>query len=737
MIHDAPRGGTCLGLAVAGLVVAQWAAPAVAGCPSTAGCPEPAFVGGEPTDDAMAVLLESAAANALGSNGPQIPNLSVGNPSTGSQAATFPCTLLKAIAYTESGWSQFCASPGGTGPTVISFDCGYGVTQVTSGMVTGSMGVLSFDTARVAQEPAYNIGTGAGILAVKWLSTPAVGDNQPTIVEHWYYATWAYNGFAFVNNPNNPDFPSSRPPFNSPSSLSRGSYPYQELVWGYMGYPAGGRWDPLPVTYPSSSAIGTSPGDIPAPSPPHTDPCGGIVVDDLDPGFTFIQGGTAVTEEDGPGYAEHIVAQHPYGIDVPYTVGQWTPDLPATALYALDVYVPASPYSTESAAHFDISFLGGHSVAIVDLSTGVDEWVELAPGQHFKFAAGQRGSLSLSNLSTSPDATWIAWDAVRFRYEGPATGGGAGAGCVSSADCGGDLVCTASTCTSDCVQSGCTVGTCDPFTGLCIEEEAGDDDDTGDGTLPDTDHDGIPNGIEGPDDSDGDGVGNWFDLDSDGDGIPDVVEGFLDSDGDGWPDFLDEDSDGDGMSDWTEAGSDASEPMDTDGDGVPDFLDGDSDGDSISDADERGEDPADPPDTDGDGFEDFRDEDADGDGILDVDEAGPGGAPVDTDGDGAADNIDNDSDADGLSDSWEGSDDSDGDGTADFQDEDSDDDGTPDAVDPDSDGDGVIDIPSVLLTEDPGAAEGLGCGCGQGARRSSSPLAFPLLALAWRSRRRR
>ncbi|MDX9722735.1 MAG: hypothetical protein RBU37_18450 [Myxococcota bacterium] len=159
--------------------------------------------------------------------------------------------------------------------------------------------------------------------------------------------------------------------------------------------------------------------------------------------------------------------------------------------------------------------------------------------------------------------------------------------------------------------------------------------------------------------------------DSDGDGIPDGVEGDADADGDGIPNALDEDSDGDGLGDALEAGELPSSPVDTDADGVPDFLDLDSDGDGLPDALEA---PAGRPvDSDGEGLWDQRDLDSDNDGIPDQEEC-PAGEPVDTDADGIFDHHDEDSDGDGLGDGAElrryGSDprraDSDGDGVDDL-----------------------------------------------------------------------
>ena len=114
----------------------------------------------------------------------------------------------------ESGWRQFCVPDtpadqvGGAARTIISFDCGYGVGQVTSGMHKGE--TPAFDRARVAGDATYNLATGTLILADKWRATNCVGDNQPRTVEDWYVATWAYNGLAFVNNPNNPNYSATR-----------------------------------------------------------------------------------------------------------------------------------------------------------------------------------------------------------------------------------------------------------------------------------------------------------------------------------------------------------------------------------------------------------------------------------------------------------------------------------------------------------------------------------------------
>ena len=563
------------------LVAASAAVPRVAeaGCPSTAGCPQAAVAGTDPSDPDLALLFELAGQNGLGSEAPAYPQLGTGPSGDVDVAATMPCTILKSIGWVESTWNQFC--PGGS--TVISFDCGYGVTQVTSGMSSGSMGPVSFTPSRVAAEADYNIGTGAAILAVKWNAVPVIGDYDPTIAEHWYYAVWAYNGFASSNNPNNPSLPSGRPAYGSPGALSRGSYPYQELVWGLAEYPPGDRWAPLPLTYPDAAAIGSSPGSIASPSPTHVDGCaGGVIVDNQDPEFSFGFGGDETATDPAAGWEGDFFFGAPYDVGSPFVAGTWAPEIPSTGLYAVDVYVPASGAAASTEAAFDIAFHGGHGISFVDQSTDEDGWVELLGGQPLKFLEGTGATVTLSNLTTEGPGATLAWDAVRWRYAGDPGEGGTGDGCQLSSDCSGALVCVADSCVAPCGPSDCPGSSCDAATAVCTDTDPLDDDLLPDGSDDmDTDQDGIPNHLEGPGDADGDGIPNWWDHDSDGDGIEDSEEGTADPDGDGVPAFLDDDSDGDGVLDEDES------TEDTDGDGLPNFLDEDSDGDGIID----GEDP--------------------------------------------------------------------------------------------------------------------------------------------------
>lgn len=198
-----------------------------------------------------------------------VSNIEVGAART-REAAEFPCRLMPAIGMAESSIKQFCDS----GLTVISFDCGFGIMQVTSGAAS---------YPGIEASAAKNVAAGADILAAKWNGNESFGgsfgDSDPKILESWYFATWAYNGFVYSNNPGNPDHPANRPPFNSPASLSRGSYPYQEIVWGYLQFPQEREGEPVfaavDVAYPQNipNQSGLFSVELALPVGAHEDAC--------------------------------------------------------------------------------------------------------------------------------------------------------------------------------------------------------------------------------------------------------------------------------------------------------------------------------------------------------------------------------------------------------------------------------------------------------------------------------
>jgi hypothetical protein len=184
---------------------------------------------------------------------------------------SIPPTLLKAVGWVESGWRQFDSA----GRPLVAPDFGYGIMQITSGMpgafgnVRGSMPPAS--QSSVASDYFYNIAYGAQMLVDKWNSTPRIGNGDCTVIENWYFALWAYNGWGWVNNPNNPRFARVGSPAQNPAT-----YPYQERVLYLVQHPphdvAGNPlWKPVKVTMPSVSVIGNSPHSF-TPASSHSQP---------------------------------------------------------------------------------------------------------------------------------------------------------------------------------------------------------------------------------------------------------------------------------------------------------------------------------------------------------------------------------------------------------------------------------------------------------------------------------
>jgi hypothetical protein len=180
-----------------------------------------------------------------------------------------PPKLLKSIAFIESNlWNASSSTPyRGVGPALVSFDCGHGLAQVTSGMTHPlDNGWPSHNQSLIATHYLYNIARGSNILVSKWNAAPEVrpvaANGDPRVIESWYYALWSYNGFAFQNHPYLPN-PSAWPRtgYSCSSNLSDGyshsrtGYPYQELVLGCAARPPsiGGQrlWSPLGVNLPN------------------------------------------------------------------------------------------------------------------------------------------------------------------------------------------------------------------------------------------------------------------------------------------------------------------------------------------------------------------------------------------------------------------------------------------------------------------------------------------------------
>ncbi|SNS48797.1 S-layer homology domain-containing protein [Anaerovirgula multivorans] len=105
-----------------------------------------------------------------------------------------PSVILKAIAWKESKYNQFDSN----GTPFIS---------------NGNTGIMQInrihrhlDQEKLKYDLKYNIEAGANILLGRWNASgsiyPIVGDMDPNVLEHWYFALWGYNGWVARNNPN-------------------------------------------------------------------------------------------------------------------------------------------------------------------------------------------------------------------------------------------------------------------------------------------------------------------------------------------------------------------------------------------------------------------------------------------------------------------------------------------------------------------------------------------------------
>ena len=263
--------------------------------------------------DAYLRAIEAASVNALfpGSLHFELPDVETGT--RGARTAgspALPPTLLKAIAWVESRMTMAISGVAfsSTGPALVSFDCGHGIMQITTGMTLPLGSDPSADRhfatdrqASVATHFAHNVARGAALLAQKWNEAPdrrpVAGTDtgsDPALVENWYYAVWGYNGFTGPgsidsNHPADPGFSWPRPAYRCNGEQSRMDYPYQELVWGCLARPpiVGGAplWDAIQATLPdltdprffeplspSAFRFPFSSMDIPTPRPEHADP---------------------------------------------------------------------------------------------------------------------------------------------------------------------------------------------------------------------------------------------------------------------------------------------------------------------------------------------------------------------------------------------------------------------------------------------------------------------------------
>lgn len=165
-----------------------------------------------------------------------------------AQKRAIPSIIMKAIARVESVYSHFNknGSPKITGTSI-------GLMQVNN--IYGG-----YDTNRLKYDIMYNIEAGADVLLNKWSMSSykqvsSVGDMDPNILENWYFALWAYNGWATTNNPNT----------ISPSSKR---FTYQQLVYDVIKKEYGGTVNNIDFSY--LPANGKPSRTLTVPTPAYT-----------------------------------------------------------------------------------------------------------------------------------------------------------------------------------------------------------------------------------------------------------------------------------------------------------------------------------------------------------------------------------------------------------------------------------------------------------------------------------
>ena len=147
----------------------------------------------------------------------------------------------------------------GVGVNTVNFasaDCGYGATQVTTGMSVkeGSTVYTPVQQLAIAVDYAANIAAGLEILQDKWNQMKQVGvlanNADPAKIENWWFALWAYNtgwhaqtsnptqpyGLGWTNNMANEDYPADRLGFLDASyddakTPNLWSYPERVVGW--------------------------------------------------------------------------------------------------------------------------------------------------------------------------------------------------------------------------------------------------------------------------------------------------------------------------------------------------------------------------------------------------------------------------------------------------------------------------------------------------------------------------
>ena len=107
-----------------------------------------------------------------------------------------PAVIVKSIARVESNYQHYRED----GSPNINYNKN-GTHDIGLMQINSSSG---YDNERLKTDIDYNIHAGVEMIIRKWNTdyTPQIGDGDMTVLENWYFAIWAYNGWSWQNNPN-------------------------------------------------------------------------------------------------------------------------------------------------------------------------------------------------------------------------------------------------------------------------------------------------------------------------------------------------------------------------------------------------------------------------------------------------------------------------------------------------------------------------------------------------------
>ncbi len=107
-----------------------------------------------------------------------------------------PSVILKSIVRVESNYQHYKED----GSPNINYNSN-GTHDIGLMMINSNSG---YDNERLKTDIDYNIHAGVEMIIRKWHTdyTPQIGNGDMTVLENWYFAIWAYNGWSWQNNPN-------------------------------------------------------------------------------------------------------------------------------------------------------------------------------------------------------------------------------------------------------------------------------------------------------------------------------------------------------------------------------------------------------------------------------------------------------------------------------------------------------------------------------------------------------